>query len=283
LLWTIIKVLDNNVNCIIIGNISKIIVQGAPIMSYTVDPKRIEDEAIERLHYGNGEEVNSFTLNRFYQSLENEIRSSKFDAKTFIALGLVLFNMKKFDLFIEEHERGKRFFSSNLDLHKNYTLGRFRMVERGFYDIPGFDLYNSWFDPNINNFDSPFKFIYGSKRILYAANLINLERDNIAKVVLYANRRVSFEFGPFTFDREYDELRNENMSFDESFSWEVTERIREGKLTEIEDLYLKEILGSGYSNFMSLADPDYAHLLDIDNESGESYNSVEEFMESLVI
>ena len=252
-------------------------------MSYAVDPKRIEDEAFERLHYGSGEEVDSFTLNRLYQSLENEIRSSEFDAKTFIALGLVLFNMKKFDLFIEEHERGKQFFSNNLDLHKNYTLGRFRMVERGFYDIPGFDLYNSWFDPDINNFDSPFRFIYGSKKILYADNLIILERDNIAKVVLYANRRMSFEFGPFTFDREYDELRHENMIFDESFSWEVTERIREGKLTEIEDLYLKEILGNGYSDFMSLADPDYAHLLDIDNEGGESYNSVEEFMESLMI
>ena len=252
-------------------------------MSYTVDPKRIEDEAFERLHYGNGEEVDSFTLNRLHQGLENEIRSSKFDAKTFIALGLVLFNMKKFDLFIKEHERGKRFFPNNLDMHKSYTLGCFRMVERGFFEIPGFDLYKSWFDPNINNFDSPFSFFYGSKRILFANNLINLERENTAKIVLYANRKMSFEFGPFSFEREYDELRNENMIFDESFSWEVTERIREGKLTEIEDIYLKEIPGSAYSNFMSLADPDYSDFLDIDEEGSESYNTVEEFMESLMI
>ena len=252
-------------------------------MSFAVDPKRIADEAFERLHYGNGEEVDSFTLNRLYQSLENEINNSKFDAKTFIALGLVLFNMKKFDLFIIEHERGKRFFSNNLDLHKNYTLGRFRMVERDYYDIPGFDLYNTWFDHDINNFDSPFSFIYGSKRILYAGNLMNLEKDNTAKVVLYANRKMSFDFGPFSFERKYNELRNENMIFDESFSWEVAEKIREGKLTEDEDLYLKEILGSAYDNFMSLVDPDYSELLGRSNEGGESYNSVEEFMESLVI
>ncbi len=254
-------------------------------MSYTVNPQRIEDEVFERMSYQDNCEVDDFTMNRLYHSLMHIIEHSTFNAETYVALGLVLFNMNKYKEFLEIHERGKRYYEKNLYLHTHRLLGMMRLTNLKLYDLPDFDLYSLWFDPDINIHGTPFEFVYGSKRLITNDRVISLFRDNIAKIALYANRTLSVNFGPIHFIRNYDDMKNDGKFFDESFTWEVIEKIRIDNLTEMEELYLKHILGNKYNDFIDFANPDYSEIFkgDIGLEEDETYNSVEEFMESLMI
>ena len=254
-------------------------------MSYAINPQRIEDEVLERLSYQDNCEVDDFTMKRFYHGLRHTLEHSTFNAETYVALGFVLFNMKKYKEFIEIHDQGKKYYTNNLYLHTHRLLGMLRLVNLKLYDIPNFDLYSLWFDPDINVYDTPFEFVYGSKRLVFSNSIMTLKRDNLAKIALYANRTFSVNFGPIHFIRNYDDMKNDEMFFDESFTWEVIEKIRTNVLTETEDLYIKDILGNNYSDFMNFADPDYSEILNNDVETGEdeTYNSVDEFMESLMI
>lgn len=257
--------------------------EGDKIVSLAINPKRIEDEVLDRLRYTNGKNIDTFTLNRFYMKLKNVIENSTPEPKTFLALGVVLFEMGRFSQFIEEYEKGRRLFPTNLDLYKGYTLGLFNIVEKRYFSVPKFDLFSFWFNKKMNIYDEPFRFNYGSKAISYGGNIFNLERENVALITLYADKKVKFEFSPFTFYGEYNDLLNIDLNFDEYFSWEVTEKILNNELSSDEKLYLKEILGGGYGKFLSLANPDYSELLNIENVGDETYNSVEDFMESIAI
>ena len=254
-------------------------------MPSAINPKRIEDEVFERLSYREDCDIDDFTMNKFYHGLKKTIADSKFIPETFIALGFVLFNMNKYKEFLEVHDQGKRQYPHNLVLHTHRLLGMLRLVTQNLYVIPEFDLYSLWFDRNVNINNAPFTFDYGSKRLVFAGQIMTLKRNNVAKVVIYEDRTISVEFGPFNFTRNYDDMKDDDLFFDESFTWEVVEKIRTNTLTDIENLYLKDVLGDRYDDFMSLADPDYSGLINEDNKSegDETYNSVDEFMESLMI
>lgn len=252
-------------------------------MPYTINPKRIEDEVIERLMYQKECEVDDFTMKRFYHSLKKTIRDSKFNSKTFIALGFVLFNMKKYKEFLEIHDQARRHYEHDLEIHTHRLVGMLRLLHLKLYDLPDFDLYSSWFDTEINKDNRPFQFMYGSKRLVFVDKILDLKRENVAKITLNIDHILSFEFGPIHFIRNYFDMKDDNLFFDLSFTWEIIEKIRTNTLTAAEDLYLKDILGDKYNDFIDFVDPDYSEFIDKEEEPGQVYHSVDKFMESLMM
>jgi len=260
-------------------------VGGITSMSYAINPERIEEEIISSHRYDTDCTIDSFTLNKKRFELERVIDAGKFNEKTFIALGLILFNMKEYRKFVEHYKNAFNYFPTSMELHAHRILGFFRMFNYKLYPVGDFDLFSEWFDNKINIEKHSLTFGFGSRRIIYAGKeLVKLCCDNNALVTLNKNRTFHFNFGPFEYDTGYDEMNGNESYFDETFSWNIVERIRNEALNEEQEQYLKEILGGNYNSFISSIDPDYTEYLTFKEEeiaTEEIFDSVEDFIASL--
>lgn len=254
-------------------------------MSFIVEPLRIEDEVLETIGYGPVESVDEFTLNRFYHSIFKLKGTPRFDAKSYAALGLVLYNMKKFSEFLSTYREGLNLHPDDIMLYKNYILGLAAMKYRSYYDLQEYDIFDLWFN-NIRNPEKvPFSFMHRSSVLKYAGNRFYLSNDIIIKIAIHYNKTVQMSAGPFEMYFEYVSFEPDVLQIDEYFTFEVAEKIRQDRITSEEINYLKYFLGDNYSSFKEMVDPELPHdLLEEKNiEIVEKYDSVEDFMESLLV
>jgi hypothetical protein len=254
-------------------------------MSYAINPERIEDEIISSYRYDTENDIDSFTLNRKRFQLEDIVKKGSFNENTFIALGLIYFHMKEYSKFIEIYRTAFKYFPGSLSLHAQRILGCFRMFNYNLYPVGDFDLYTEWFDDKINIEKYPLNFGFGSRKIIFTGKeVLRLVRHNNAYITLNHNRRFKFVFGPFEYTADYDEMNHNETYFDESFTWNVIDKIRKNEINKNERNYLKEILGDNYTKFIEIADPDYSQIVFGGNEAVEqveTFNTVDDLIASL--
>ena len=254
-------------------------------MSFIVDPLRIEDEVFGTIGYGAVNSVDEFTLNRFYHSILKCKGTPKFDAKSYAALGMVLYNMGRFSEFLSICREGLSIYPDDIMLYNSYVLGLAAMKYRRYYDLKEYDIFKLWFDSNKNPERRPFSFMHRSSVLKYAGNIFPLSTDITIKIVINYKKIIQIISGPFEMEFKYISFNPEVLQIDEHFTFEITERIRQNTITSKEINYFKYFLGDNYLSFEEMIDPASPPdlLENRKNEIIEEYDSVEDFMESLLV
>ncbi len=253
-------------------------------MTFMTEPLRIEEEIFDMISYGAVESTDEFTLNRYYHIMMKLKETTRFDAKSYGALGRILYNMKKFQEYMDLYKEGSERFHDDLMLQKGFILGLAAMSYRNYYDLTNYDIFNLWFNKETNPERNPFGFLHRANALVYAGNTFDLVDNLYAKIMIGFDKIVHITTGPLKTSFEFKTFRFKDFQIDESITYEITERIRLNKISSEETRYLKYILDDRYDKFIDFIDPDFSELLNVeDEEEGESYNSVDELMESLMI
>jgi hypothetical protein len=217
-------------------------------MSYYLKPNSIEAEINEKFRYTRDSDVDEFTLCSYHQKLQQIKENRNLTVQEYVALGLVLFNRKKYLEFFDLFQDAKRQYPKELILHKHDTIGRFHIKNNRILPLNDFDLFEYWFDEEYNPEKEPINFLHGTKTFLFFDRKYDLEKEIVIDLKLYNTSKIIIEGGPFRIERKYDDVKANNFRLEDTVLFEYLENVRRNDLMEDQVSFMKDILGEEQHN-----------------------------------
>jgi len=140
-------------------------------MALSSVPKKLSDDIINELTYTIDPTKDEFTLNDYYYKLRNIQNIRPLNEEECIALGLVLFNLKKYREFLDYMESTIR-NRGTLDILGNYMMGKLMLITKRRLPKGDFDIQAEWFDHKLNQNCSPPREVSESKLNLPILNSV---------------------------------------------------------------------------------------------------------------
>lgn len=221
-------------------------------------PKRKSEEIRNNLVYSVNDPatiIDEFTLNLWKKKMEDLLLSLKGDPQDYEALGLIYFNLRKFDEFFSVLDQGIRNFQS-VSLLGSRTIGEITISEIN-NEIKISPYLEKYFLVQLREFGvdtiTPFGFNRNAYKFSYGEKIYNYKNVATFELLFEDSEWYTAKIGPYIFKRPVFFL--ETTKLDNSFALiqEICSKITEG-----------EFLGV-YKDFVEHLFPNYFidHLIEI--------------------
>lgn len=181
-------------------------------MAISPQPARLADEIIKRLTYTTRIEIDEFTLKKYYLALQKIKKENFIDSKDYIALGMVLFNLRKYNDFLKTMENGIKYLNS-VDILESYVIGKLFLISRGLVKSRTFNISKEWFNHVLNKNTKPLNINFNVDQIVLCNKIFSLQKNVIGKIDICADGLCKIQLGPFYVDVFYNKIVEENFNF----------------------------------------------------------------------
>ena len=200
-------------------------------MAVSPVPKSRAQAVIEKLFLTANPDVSEFELNKWYDDFKKRKSGDYFKTpEDCIAWGLILFALKKYDLFVDEMQNARRYFNNSKDLFAFYLLAEFLLEMKNLKPLPGFDLYHDWFNDDLNKNNEPFVFRSGAESVKFLGKKIVFKTPVEFSVELREDKNFYFHFYDFSFSRPYSWARLNNLEPTLAMMNEYITKLRTGTI-----------------------------------------------------
>ncbi|TGL60446.1 hypothetical protein [Leptospira sarikeiensis] len=228
-------------------------------------PLRLAQKIQTELSYGSESTAVEFTLRLWKKELEKVIKNAVATEDDYISLGLVLFNLRKYDEFNDVLENSIRIFKSLRSL-TNQALGQLNIQWQKKNSNQDKEIVEKYFQSRINPEQFPFHFGFGVSELHFSDFILPLKINLKIDITVNSEFMIHFKSGPISFSRFSEQVSGpflaylleqkiildiQNDTLKKSIENYLSSFAEEGKLQEaIENIRPKESSPKNFASYL---------------------------------
>lgn len=214
--------------------------RGIRMISASLRPEKLSEYIIQNLKYKSDPQPNDFQLHQYRYTFEKIKNEKGLDPEEYAAYGIILFDLGKYDDFIEILRDGMSVWKESIIPVGFYTVGAFMLRYIGF-ELPDFDVYDFWFSHPLNADEKPILFTLSLEVISVMGAPIHLKKSVTCEIKIEKNGDVIVVAQPFKSVRKYSFMKLNNFPFLDIAIFDYADKIIAGTANEDEKKFIADI------------------------------------------